>query len=324
MEISSTPASLVPATAARRALWQNAWLPRVLLAGILVLAAYFRLLSITDWDGGTGQHPDERFFTNVSSSVRLPANVGEYFDAARSPLNPRSYRDFPLYVYGPFPVMITRVVAVSLTPPEAMPENVPTITGPPISGETSYGSQIANPERSFPRLWPLISIFNPEGRNLTSYGEIVKVGRVMAALFDLGSIVLIFLIGRRLFGQRVGLLAALFSALTVMQIQQSHFFVDPIFSTFFCLLALYWAVRVGQGGGPWVYAALGITIGLAMANRITLATLGLVAIAATVIATLRWVGTRWVGKDAAGCVPTQHARYANPRIGGPRPALDAR
>jgi YYY domain-containing protein len=313
MEISTTPSTMISTPAPRVGVLRRVWVPRIALAAILLLAAYFRLLSITDWDSGTGQHPDERFFTNVSSSVRLPASVGEYFDAARSPLNPRSYRDFPLFVYGPFPVMITRVVAVSLTPPEAMPELVPAIIGPPVNGETAYGPQIANPERSFPRLWPLISILNPEGRNLTSYGEIVKVGRVLAALFDLGSIVLVFLIGRRLFGLRAGLLAALFSALAVMQIQQSHFFVDPIFSTFFCLLALYWAVRAAQGGGVWVYTALGLSIGLGMANRITLATLGLAAIAATIIAALKYA-TEWAkATEAPGkgdAVETQHAASA--------------
>ena len=268
------------------------WAPRLILALILLVGGYFRTLNIADWDSGTGQHPDERFFSDVASTVRLPASLGELYDSARSPLNPRSYDKFPLFVYGPFPIIAARAAAVMLTPPEALPETVPSLAGPPQVGvdplrpneaRTNFGPPVPNPERSLVRPPLLQAMFNPEGRNLTGYGDIQKVGRGLAALFDLGSILLVYLIGRRLFGLRVGLLAALLAALAVMQIQQSHFFVDPIYSSFFCLVSLYWAVRVAQGGG-WVCASLlGLSIGAAMANRITLATLGLVAIVAVVV-----------------------------------------
>ncbi len=272
------------------------WAPRIILACIVLLGAYFRTLSLSDWDAGTGQHPDERFFSDVASTMRLPASAAELYDAARSPMNPRNYDRFPLYVYGPFPQLLTRAVAVALTPPAALPAEVRALDGPPRAGidparpaelRTDYGAAVPNPERAFPRL-TLQWIFNPEGVNMTSYGEIQKVGRGLAALFDLGSILLVYLIGRRLFGVRVGLLAALLGALTVMSIQQSHFFVDPIFSTFFCLLSLYWAVRVAQGGGWLDYSLLGLSIGAAMANRITMATLGGVAIVAAAIAAARY------------------------------------
>ncbi|MBX0327826.1 glycosyltransferase family 39 protein, partial [Oscillochloris sp. ZM17-4] len=264
-----------------------------MLIGILLVGAYFRTLSLTDWDDGTGQHPDERFFTDVASNVHLPSGLGELYDSARSPLNPRSYNQFPMFVYGPFPIYATRFVAAALTPNEALPEQVRGIAGPPRMGadpsapnetRTDFGPLVDNPERAIPKIGPLIALLNPDGVNLTGYGEIVKVGRTLAMLFDLGSILMVFLIARRLFDARVGLLAAALLALSVMPIQQSHFFVDPIFSTFFALVSLYWAVRVAQGGSWLSYAALGVSIGAAMANRITLATLGLVAVAAALLA----------------------------------------
>nr|MCU0492458.1 glycosyltransferase family 39 protein [Chloroflexaceae bacterium] len=274
----------VVATSAAQPWWRAAWFARVALVLILLIAAYFRTLSLTTWDAGTGQHPDERFFRMVASNVRLPAGLGEYFDTARSPLNPRAYEQSPLYVYGLFPVTLTRLTAVMLTPNEALPERVPSITGPPPQGgSTQFGPEVANPERAIPKLTPLMPLFNPQGENLTSYENVVKVGRSLAVIFDLGAILLIYMLARRLFDRRVGLLAALLSALTVMQIQQSHFFVDPIFSTFFCLMALYWAVRLVQHGAWWNFIGLGFSIGMAMANRITLATLGLVAIGAALL-----------------------------------------
>src|SRR5512136_1579771 len=49
-------------------------------------------------------------------------------------------------------------------------------------------------------------------------------GRQMSALADLASVALLYFLVKRLYGPRVGILAALFSALAVMEIQQSHFY----------------------------------------------------------------------------------------------------
>ena len=172
------------------------WGPRLLLVLILLLGGYFRTLSLTDWDAGTGQHPDERFFSDVTSTVRLPGSLAEFYDSARSPLNPRNYQNFPLFVYGPLPVIMTRVVAVALTPVEALPRELPSLNGPPRIGadparpnesRTDYGPIVANPERELLRLPLLDRLFNPEGRNLTTYGEIQKVGRGLATLCSTSS-----------------------------------------------------------------------------------------------------------------------------------------
>jgi hypothetical protein len=48
----------------------------------------------------------------------------------------------------------------------------------------------------------------------------------------------------RLYDRRVALLASLFSALTVMQIQQSHFFTTDLFVNPFAFLAIYFAVEI--------------------------------------------------------------------------------
>jgi hypothetical protein len=149
----------------------RAWVVRLGLTAILLLGLYFQTLNLFDWDSRTGQHPDERFFTYVASTVRLPGSIGEFYDSSRSPLNPRNYEQFPLYVYGPFPIMLTRVVAVMLTPAEVLPAQVPTIAGPPRVGvnpaaptekRTDYGPLMNNPERHWPRLIPLIWLLNPD------------------------------------------------------------------------------------------------------------------------------------------------------------------
>ncbi len=80
-----------------------------LLAGILALSAYLRLIGL-NWDDNFHLHPDERFMTMVASSVSFPEKASDYFNTAVSPLNPHN-RGYGFYVYGTLPLFITRSVA---------------------------------------------------------------------------------------------------------------------------------------------------------------------------------------------------------------------
>lgn len=218
------------------ALPQISWRTLLALGAILLLAAYFRTVGLLTWDESFRLHPDERFYGDVASLVRIPASFGEYFDSTTSPLNPRNV-ERTFFVYGLFPITLTRLIAEQI--------------------------------------------------GMTDYYLIYKVGRVISTLCDLGSIILVFLIGSRFHNRRVGLLAALLMALCVLPIQHAHFFTIDSFASFFALLALYWALRIGHGGRWFAHSALGISIGLAMAGgRLTLATLGLVGCVAALQYTL--------------------------------------
>ena len=78
-------------------------------------------------------------------------------------------------------------------------------------------------------------------------GNLQLFGRQMSALVDLATVALLYFMVKRLYGPRVGILAAMFSALAVMQIQQSHFYTTDNFATFFMLLAAYFAVEIMVG-----------------------------------------------------------------------------
>jgi YYY domain-containing protein len=81
--------------------------------------------------------------------------------------------------------------------------------------------------------------------NQAGYSEIHLVGRFFSGLFDLLTVLMVFLIAVRLFrNYRLALLAALFSALAVLQIQLSHYFTVDTYTNFFTFLAFYFAVRV--------------------------------------------------------------------------------
>jgi YYY domain-containing protein len=122
---------------------------------------------------------------------------------------------------------------------------------------------------------------------MTGYDGVHLVGRALSGLFDLACVLLVFVLGRRLYSVKVGLLGAALYAFAVLPLQQSHFYTVDTFGTFFALLTFYFAVRVAQGGeagrrgGGWgTYVALGASLGASVACRINLAPLAAIALLA--------------------------------------------
>ena len=78
----------------------------------------------------------------------------------------------------------------------------------------------------------------------TGYDQVHLVGRQLSALADLLTIVILYFIVARVYNRKIALLAAAFSALAVLQIQQSHFFTVDTFVNLFMFLTLYFAVEI--------------------------------------------------------------------------------
>jgi len=98
------------------------------------------------------------------------------------------------------------------------------------------------------------------------------VGRALAALFDLGTVALTFALGRRMYGEGVGLLAAAFVALMVTHVQQAHFYTADAPLAFFVVGTLLFAVCLAEDGrrhqallaGAWTGLALGTKFSAAL------------------------------------------------------------
>ncbi len=99
------------------------------------------------------------------------------------------------------------------------------------------------------------------------------VGRALAALFDLGTVALTFALGRRVYGERAGLLAAAFVALMVLHVQQAHFYTADVPLAFFVLGTLLFAVRLAEGGRPHQALLAGAWAGLALGTKFSAALL---------------------------------------------------
>ena len=108
-----------------------------------------------------------------------------------------------------------------------------------------------------------------------AYDGIHLVGRFLTASLDTLTILLVFLIARRLSGRWGGALAAALYACAVQAIQQAHFYTTDTWVTFFATLALWFALR-WQVEGRW-HNLVGVSVvaGLALASKLGVATLAL-------------------------------------------------
>src|SRR3990172_6306987 len=85
--------------------------------------------------------------------------------------------------------------------------------------------------------------------DMDTYGDIHEVGRVISAVFDTGTILLVYVIAREFLNKRHSLIAALFYTLTVLAIQFSHFFTVESFLVFFTALTLKMLLRLLHAQG---------------------------------------------------------------------------
>ena len=211
-----------------RTLVRAHWVTAAVLAWIVLFGLSLRLTNV-NWDHGQALHPDERFLMIITDKLRAPDSVGQYWDSAESPLNPYNHNDS--FVYGTFPLFLNKTVAEWLDRD--------------ADGSTHTSANIVK--------WPLEAFgadFDRDNgtRNFDGGYNSRIVGRVLSALFDVLTILLIFELGRILYGRIVGLLAAGFLAATVLHIQHAHFFGSETFLALFVTAVIYFSVRIWKYG----------------------------------------------------------------------------
>jgi len=112
------------------------------------------------------------------------------------------------------------------------------------------------------------------------------VGRTLSALFDLGTVALVFRLGFRLFDERVGLLAAALTTVTVLHVQLAHFFAVDTLLAFFVLLTVDLAIDLVDRPTLWRGVGVGAAWGAALATKVSAAPLGMAVAVAWVLGTL--------------------------------------
>ncbi|MBQ6508959.1 MAG: phospholipid carrier-dependent glycosyltransferase [Flexilinea sp.] len=211
-----------------------------------------------NWDSGALLHPDEYGLTNTLTQLHMPSNLSDFFNTRIAPMSPYNKYD--------------------------------------TNGET-----IANgPDNTmrWGQLPMLIIRTAAEALNRTGYQELRTLGRYISAIMDTGSIILLFVIARKLFDRKIALLASALFSLCVQSIQQSHFMTVDNFAVFFTMLTLLSAVQIAQGrylyrSADGVYRMdrhgwlamlrFGLFLGMTISCKVNLAMLGVVLAPAVLI-----------------------------------------
>jgi YYY domain-containing protein len=99
--------------------------------------------------------------------------------------------------------------------------------------------------------------------------DLAMVGRTLTALADTASVLLLFALGRRLYGRATGILAAALGAFTVVSIQLAHFYRPEPFIVLLALAGFWFMLNVIQRDRWRDHLWLGVLIGLSFAFKPT-------------------------------------------------------
>lgn len=113
-------------------------------------------------------------------------------------------------------------------------------------------------------------LFNSQ---FATYDGIEIIGRYLSAFFDLGTMLIIFLLSRRLFPKPFALLATFLYAVSVLPVQLSHFYAVDTLLTFFMLGTLYMLIRYLAKPSRKLAVLIGFFFGCALATKASATTL---------------------------------------------------
>ncbi len=236
--------------------------PGLLLPLILVIALGLRFYGI-GWDQGYGFHPDERsFYMRADCMYRVLTEAPGYTDCTR---------EHPEMEPG-LPSLGTFFDA------DKSPLNPHWF---------SLGSVLIY------LLVALRFVLEPF-TDLNTLQSMGYLGRSIMALADAGTVFIVYLLGKRIYDRRVGLLAAALVALAVVHIQNSHFYrPEPLLVLF--LMASFWAMlQVMERRRLRDSLLLGACVGLTIAAKVSVLPLVLPLLAVYGFSLFATAGGAWV------------------------------
>ncbi|HCB02167.1 MAG TPA: hypothetical protein DEP19_07270, partial [Anaerolineae bacterium] len=186
------------------------WVYDLIFIFILLMAGYLRIAGY-NWGEGQHQHPDELFLTGVLDNLRA-----------------KTCEDPTLPVDGCLPEEKRW-----LTLGEYFDSSTSTLN-PYVRGHAFF--VYGNLPMTITRV--LLEAFGDEITNSKFFA------RQLSAVADLFTVFILYLLVSKLYGQKIGLFAATFSSLAVLQIQQSHFFTADTFLLMFMTLTLWFGVSI--------------------------------------------------------------------------------
>ena len=236
-------------------------LPGLLLPLILLMALGLRLYGI-DWDDGHGFHPDERsFYMRADCMFRVVSEAPHYEDCVR---------EHPKMEPGiPSPAVFLDADKSPLNPHWF-----------PMGSVLIYMIVLVR------------SLIEPF-RDMSSLLDMSYIGRTIVALADVGTVFMVYLLGKIVFSRRVGLLAAALVALVVIHIQISHFYRPEPLLVFFLMASFWYMLQVMERLRLRDSALLGLFVGLTFATKVSVLPLVLPLVLAYGFSLSRIAGSGW-------------------------------
>lgn len=216
-----------------------------------------------DFDHRQHQHPDERYWSIVSDAMSRLEPVDErgtifgpvidWLDADTSPGNP--YRAVETFPYGPITLAVSRGTAGWLrtgvdegTQPALFVAHTLNAVGVPLLDDTGAA------------------------RFDDAY-DVDLIGRLLGALIDALTVVVVGLIGRRLAGRVAGLVGAVLYAASPLAIAHAHYLGSEPLVAFACALTVWSALHLDRGGSirhaGMTGGFVGVAAGMAVAAKLS-------------------------------------------------------
>lgn len=130
---------------------------------------------------------------------------------------------------------------------------------------------LVEPQSRYPHLshyifsvvfWPLTLLYSE-----APYELFQLVARITGAVLNVGVVLMVFLVGRRLFGVPSALLAAAFMAVMPLHVKYSHYAHVEIPGVLIMMFAIWTALNIWENGRARWYAVTGLLIGMAVATQ---------------------------------------------------------
>lgn len=186
------------------------------------------------------------------------------------------------------------MVAVAINWPKDFKEYINPEISPLSPVNNGYGNYIYG-------TFPLFLVkYIADSLELSDYNNITIVGRTISGVIDIGSLLLIYFIGNNVYKRKLGLLSALFYAVAVMPIQQSHFFTTDNYETFFILvvfsLLLIFLKTRSTLISSFLSILIGASMGFALASKISAIIFGAIIAIALVMKFLTQYNQKRISK----------------------------
>jgi uncharacterized membrane protein len=116
-------------------------------------------------------------------------------------------------------------------------------------------------------IYLIFSILLASGAGLLPTAVSILTGRYVTVFFGVLTTYIVYLLGREIHSEEMGLFTASFLAITPLHVVHSHFFTNDVPVTFWILTSLFFSFKILNSSHKKWYVLAGITGGLALSTK---------------------------------------------------------